>query len=168
MLDAKEIKRSYWTKPLVLKGEDVVTYEKIRQDKINEQKEIDASHWVYGNPYSAYCDNIALFIWLVRVGLIVALLLYTGEAGYEIGWVIALIILFVLMCGSLFVCNSIKNHAWEDNTRTERTEAGQKLINKIDNWDQEQLKRAYETENPKRVITASSRVQRKNFKLTRY
>lgn len=182
MITTKKIERSYWKEPLILIGRDAVTYEKIRQDEINEQKEIDASHWVYGNPYSASCDVFTWFIWFVRLGSIFTLMFYTSEAGYEIGWVIALIILFVLSCGSLFYCGQLQTHAREDNTGYVRTNAGQALMKKIDDHDQQQLK-VYEnkvrrklgleeTENtlyPKRVNTASaSRYPRQNFKLLKY
>jgi len=168
MVNTKVVNRSYWTEPLVLYKGDILTYEQIQQDEKYEQIEIDASHWVCGNDYSDSCDCFAYFMWIVRIGSIGTLLVYTSEAGYEIAWVIALIILFVLSCGSFFVCDQRRRHAWEDNTGYVRTDTGQALMKKIDEWDQKQMALG---ENPTRVVTASapkSRYPRQNFKLLKY
>tara|TARA_B100001059_G_C17810173_1_gene571778 strand:+ start:1146 stop:1649 length:504 start_codon:yes stop_codon:yes gene_type:complete len=156
-----------WYAPLILRGDDAALYRQYVNDQ--KQSRIRArAYWWVNDPW----------VWLVRVGSVLALLFYTLGGGDAIGWVIGLAVLFLVSCGSCFICMQREENAEKAILMIKDRQDFQELQQRIYEYDQQQLK-VYENrvrkglgldekETPKRVMTTSSRVKRDNFKLTRY
>lgn len=152
-MDQWVLNEPYWDAPMILSGDEAVLYRRYVNDKKQSRIYANAYWWV-NSPW----------MWLVRVGSVLALLFYTLGGGDVIGWVIGLTVLFLVSCGSCFICMQREADAEKAISNVENSREFQDLQKRIDAYDQQQMIKNVPTQEP----MSYSRVKRDNFKLTRY
>ena len=152
-MDQWVLNEPYWDAPMILSGDEAVLYRRYINDL--KQRKISASaYWWVNSPW----------MWLVRVGSVLALLFYALGGGDVIGWLVGLAVLFLVSCGSCFICMQREADADTAISNVENSREFQDLQKRIDAYDQRQMRKNVPTQKP----MSYSRVKRDNFKLTRY
>ena len=153
-MDQWVLNEPYWDAPMILSGDEAVLYRRYVNDKKQERIKSSAYWWL-----NNFYVNIIL-----RLGSLLALLFYVLGGGDEIGWIVGLLVLFLVSCGSCFICCQREADAEKAISNVENSRDFQDLQQRIDAYDQQQMEKNVPTQEP----MSYSRVKRDNFKLTRY